>query len=167
MIRRVAFKKAVFAGVLGAIAWEALARILDAAGVRVFDLVRVLGTLVFGMASPSWLWWPAGLALHAMVGAIWAIFYAYFFWSTFDVRPLFQGMVFAVLPALLAGTVMVPQLDLMLPSAEHSFGFFARLIGPGGPLMIIIGHLVYGAVLGALYVRPVGYAVGTRITIDV
>ena len=166
MIRRVAFKKAIVAGVLGAAAWEAFARVLALAGVRVFDLVRVLGTLIFEPTS-FWFWWPAGLALHAMVGAIWAIFYAYFFWSTLDVRPLLQGMVFAILPAFLAGTVMVPQLDLMHSSAQQSFGLFAWRLGLGGPLVIIIGHLIYGAVLGTLYVRPVGYPVGTRITLNV
>ncbi len=167
MIRRVAFKKAIFAGVLGAAAWEAFARLSIFAGFRVFDLVRVLGTLVVEQTSPFWLWWPIGLALHSMVGAIWAIFYAYFFWSTLDVRPLIQGMLFSLVPAALAGIVMVPQLGLMHPSPDQPFGFFAMLIGSGGPLAIVLGHLIYGVVLGTLYTRPVGYSVGKRITLNV
>jgi hypothetical protein len=82
VIRRVAFGKAIIAGVAGAAAWEALIRPLILGGLPLFGIVRVLGTTVL-VRSPAWQWWPAGIALHASVGAIWAIFYAYFFWSTF------------------------------------------------------------------------------------
>lgn len=165
MIRRVAFKKAVIAGVFGAIAWEAAARVAALAGLQIFDIVRVLGTTI--VEPGSWAWWPAGLALHCMVGAIWAIFYAYFFWSTMDVRPTLQGLMFSMFPALLAGIVMVPQLDLMQGPTGPQFGLFAVMIGAGGPLSLLLGHLIYGAVLGTLYVRPVGYPVGTRIELNV
>jgi hypothetical protein len=36
-------------------------------------------------------------------------------------------------------------------------------LGWGGPTGIVIGHLVYGAVMGGLYVKPVGYKVGRRV----
>src|SRR5687768_14827779 len=112
MIRRVAFAKAILAGVAGAAAWEGLARLLLLAGLPLFDLVRVLGTLVLGQAG-VWQWWPIGILLHLSVGAIWAIFYAYFFWSTLDWRPLWQGVVFSFGPAILAGFIMVPQMSFM------------------------------------------------------
>lgn len=163
MIRRVAFKKAIVAGAVGAVAWEAAARLLVAGGFRVFDLVHTLGLLIFGESAPVWQWWPAGMVLHCTVGAVWAIFYAYFFWSTFDRRPVVQGILFSVIPAFLAGMVMVPQLELMIESRGERFGVFAYYIGAGGPLMIVLGHVIYGAVLGSLYVRPVGYPVGTRV----
>jgi hypothetical protein len=165
MIRRVAFKKAIFAGVLGAVAWEAAARLISLTGWRIFDIVHVLGTMIFGQHAPAWNWWVSGLAMHCLVGAIWAIFYAYFFWSTFDYRPMVQGIIFSLLPAVLAGLVMVPQLDLMRPGILSNPGPFAISLGAGGPLMIVLGHLIYGTVLGTLYVRPVGYPVGKRISL--
>jgi hypothetical protein len=163
MIRRVAFEKAVTAGIAGAGAWEVVVRVFAWLGFPVFDLVRVLGTMIWGPAAPSWKWWPVGMAMHLMVGTIWAIFYAYFFWSFFDLSPTLQGMVFAILPAMLAGFIMVPQMDLMLDGQMPRFRTFAIDIGVWGPLSIIIGHAVYGAVLGTIYVRPVGYAAGKKI----
>lgn len=162
MIRRVAFSKAVVAGIAGAFLWEVVARALIFMGVPLFDLVRVLGTMVFGHTTPL-LWWTAGTALHLMVGAIWAIFYAYFFWSTFDWLPLMQGMAFSLLPALLAGLVMVPQMSLMHPLVLRGemmpMGVFAWQLGWGGPVGILLGHVIYGAVMGSIYTKPVGHAV--------
>lgn len=166
MIRRVAFGKAILAGALGAVAWEVAVRILIVMGIPLFDLVFTLGTMALGDA-PAWLWWPAGIALHATVGAIWAIFYAYFFWSTYDWPPAVQGLVFSVGPAILAGLIMVPQMNFMHPLILNgrlpATGVFGFRLGWGGPGGIILGHLIYGAVMGSLYVRPVGYRAGRRM----
>jgi len=161
VIRRVAFRKAVLAGVIGALAWEAAIRALILAGLPLGDLVRFLGTMITGHASPL-VWWPVGLVLHASVGGIWAIFYAYFFWSTFAWPPSVQGLAFSLIPILLAGVVMLPQLGWMhaqvLRGEIPRPGIFGIGIGWGGPAAIILGHLVYGLTMGSLYTRPVGYA---------
>ena len=73
MIRVVALPKAALAGVVAAFAWEATLRALAAAGLPLFDIVRGLGTLVFP-DGPLLAWWSVGMAAHAMVGALWAIF---------------------------------------------------------------------------------------------
>src|SRR5438105_583048 len=91
MIRRVAFSKAILAGVLGALAWEAVARALILLGVPLVDIIQMLGTAVWSQ-SPSQIWWPTGMLLHAGIGAIWAIFYAYFFWSELPLKPIYQGL---------------------------------------------------------------------------
>jgi hypothetical protein len=162
MIRRVAFGKAVAAGAADALVWELCLRALLLAGAPLFDLVRLLGTLLLG-ETRSLAWWPAGLLLHATVGSIWAIFYAYFFWSSWDRAPALQGLAFSLGPAVLAGLVMVPQLALMHEATLHGRapapGVFALRLGWGGPLGILLGHLAYGAAMGALYTRPVGHAV--------
>ncbi|HEX6125367.1 MAG TPA: hypothetical protein VFZ23_08330 [Pyrinomonadaceae bacterium] len=163
MIRRVAFRKAVVGGALGALAWEAVVRLLIFAGLPMFDLVKVLGTMLLTDDAPAWQWWPMGMAMHALVGAVWAVFYAYFFWSLMDIRPILQGLLFAVLPTLLAGLIMIPQMDLMLTDPHDPFRAFAIGIGFLGPVSVILGHLIYGAVLGSIYVKPVGYPVGKRI----
>jgi hypothetical protein len=166
MIRRVAFKKAILAGVCGAAAWEIGARLLIWLGLPLFDLVYLLGTMVFERRPEFWKWWTVGMAMHAMVGAIWTIFYAYSFWSMFDVPPFLQGIIFSLLPTLLAGLIMIPQIDFMnalvLSGEMPKQSFFAVGIGWGGPAAILLGHLIYGAVMGAIYTNPVGYAVGTK-----
>jgi beta-glucosidase/6-phospho-beta-glucosidase/beta-galactosidase len=168
MIRRVAFSKAILAGAMGAVAWELALRLLIWFGVPAFDLVRLLGTMVLPDAE-AWQWWPLGLCLHAAVGAIWAIFYAYFFWSTFAWKPRTQGAVFSIGPAVLAGLVMVPQMGWMSEEvlrglAPHP-GLFAWHLGWGGPLCLVLGHLIYGATMGSLYTHPVGHSTNQRIRI--
>jgi hypothetical protein len=166
MIRRVAFGKAILAGTTGALAWEVVARVLIVVGVPLGDLVRFLGTMIVGDTSPL-IWWPIGLALHASVGAVWAIFYAYFFWSTFDWPPPLQGLVFSSIPIVLAGLVMLPQMALMHPLVLRGEipgpGLFSFGIGWGGPAAIVLGHLIYGVVIGSLYTRPIGYRVSRRL----
>lgn len=167
MIRRVAFGKAVLAGTLGALAWELTVRLLILLGVPLFDLVYVLGTMVVGKITP-WGWWPVGMALHVMIGSIWAIFYAYFFWSAFDWPPAAQGVLFSLGPAILAGLVVMPQVGLMHAMVLHGDmpapGIFGLNLGWRGPAGNLLGHLIYGGVMGSLYTRPVGYAtaVGAR-----
>jgi hypothetical protein len=166
VIRRVAFGKAILAGAIGAVAWEVVVRVLILLGLPLFDLVFRLGTMVAADFRP-WMWWPIGMSMHATVGAIWAIFYAYFFWSTFDLRPVAQGLFFSLGPAILAGLIMVPQMDFMhaliLEGKLLPAGLFGFTLGWGGPAGIVLGHLVYGAVMGGLYVKPVGYKVGRRV----
>ncbi|HYJ90725.1 MAG TPA: hypothetical protein VEV84_05410 [Pyrinomonadaceae bacterium] len=160
MIRRVAFGKAVIAGVAGAGAWEGAVRLLIWFGLPMFDIVRILSMMIVGRGAPIWEWWPVGIAMHAMIGAIWAIFYAYFFWSFFDLNPTVQGLLFSLLPALLAGLIMIPQMDFMLNGQHPPLRVFAIGIGVLGPVSVVIGHLIYGLVMGSIYVRPVGYRVG-------
>jgi hypothetical protein len=162
MIRRVAFPKAILAGVLGALAWEVIARVLITFHVPIIDMVQMLGTAVWSK-SPSQLYYPTGLLIHAGIGAIWAIFYAYFFWSELPWKPVYQGLAFAIIPALVAGLIMIPQLGWMHPMVlagqiPHP-GVFAVSYGWGGPIGVIAGHIVYGLALGIVYVRPVGYRV--------
>jgi hypothetical protein len=170
VIRRVAYRKALLAGVIGALAWEAVVRVLILLGLPLGDLVRFLGTMIVGPAQPV-LWWPTGLILHASVGAIWAIFYAYFFWSTFEWRPALQGLVFSVIPIALAGLVMLPQLGWMHPLALGGEiprpGLFGLGWGWGGPASIVLGHVIYGITIGILYTRPVGYPAARRLTLPV
>jgi hypothetical protein len=165
MTRRVAYRKAILAGALGSVLFGLTDQLLYAAGLPVFNLVRALGTLVFAH-EPVQYWLSAGFALNMGVGAIWAVFYSYFFWSVFPWRPVVQGLVFAAIPLTLAGFLMVPQLDAMnsVFRWEHyqNVGIFARHLGWWGPIGLILSHACYGLVLGAVYTHPVGYAVTFR-----
>jgi beta-glucosidase/6-phospho-beta-glucosidase/beta-galactosidase len=158
MIRVVHLRKAALAGVAGAVAWEIAIRAVQLAGLDLFDLVQLLGTLVFP-DGPVIAWWTAGMLLHAVVGALWAVFYAYFFWSVLNWRPVAQGMLFSLLPTTLALLIAFPQLEMMhLASSTAQFRPMAIISGVTWPdaAGLVLGHLVYGAVLGALYTHPVG-----------
>ena len=158
-MRQVALGKAAIAGVSGAAAWEILLRPLLLAGLPTFDIVRLLGTLVFPSHAPLG-WWSIGMIAHALVGVCWALFYAHFFWARFHWRPALQGLFFAILPAVLAMMIMSPQLAL-----AHRRAGIARLdwhmLLPNMTALeiagLLLGHLVFGLTVGLIYTRPVGY----------
>ena len=162
MIRIVDLRKAVAAGAAGALFWEMLLRPLILAGLPAPDIVMLLGRLVVA-DGPALAAWPVGLALHLGVGVLWAIFYAYVFWSVLAWRPVLQGLAFALIPSLLAVLIMYPQLKLMqadaLVAQANAWTLLSGLSW-GERAGLALGHLVYGAVLGALYTRPVGYPAG-------
>ena len=159
MIRVVALRKAAVAGIAGALAWEALLRGIMLAGIPTFDVVRALGTLLFPN-GPSIAWWLAGVAGHMLVGVIWAVFYAYFFWARRKWSPPFQGLAFAALPAALALAIMVPQFRLMHLDAEQvrlTWNLLLPDLPPSEVAGLIAGHAIFGLVVGTIYTHPVGY----------
>ena len=162
MIRVVSFPKAVGAGALAALAWELVIRTLALLGLPLFDVVRGLGTLAFP-SGPALAWWSVGLLIHVMVGALWAIFYAYFFWTWLNAKPAVQGLAFAVVPALLAAIIVYPQLQLMHSGAQTATVplLYPLLDMPWRDAVgLVLGHAIYGTVLGAVYTHPVGYPTG-------
>jgi hypothetical protein len=150
------------AGAAGALAWEFFARALILFGVPLFDITWTLGT---GITQSYW--WPVGVLLHLCVGAIWAVFYSYFFWTTIKAPPALQGLAFAALPTVLAGLVMVPQIGWMHPAVLSGHlpfpGIFAFHNGWGGPAGIVLGHAIFGVTMGTIYTHPVGYRAPARI----
>ena len=158
MIRVVSIRKAFLAGAAGALAWEVLARLLVFSGLPLVDLVKVLGVIV-APGQPAWIWWPAGLVMDVAVGSIGAVFYAYFFYSLTPWRPVVQGMVFGLIAAVPVLVAVYPLLLVMHASTdvEHmNLVGFAEMLGWRERTGLLLGHLVYGAVLGLLYTRPVG-----------
>jgi len=159
VLRVVAFRKAILAGAAGAIAWEAGLRTLAWLGFPSFDIVQELGTLAFPNDGPA-LWWPAGMTAHVLVGAAWALFYAYFFWARFRWPPALQGLVFAALPAVLAALIIYPQLQLMhLHQQVVDLDWKSFLAGLEQTKLsgLLIGHALFGLTVGAIYTHPVGY----------
>ncbi len=164
MIRVVHFPKAIVAGAAGALAWELIFRLLALAGWRLVDMVRLLGTLVVP-DGPPWQWWLAGLAIHLGVGALGAVFYAYFFWSLIERRPAVQGAIFGLIGAVVVELVVYPLLLLMhapVPLLPVELWDLLEDISWRERVGLLLGHLLYGKVLGALYTRPVGRPVGQQ-----
>lgn len=158
MIRIVSIRKAVLAGVAAAVAWEIVLRFLQLAGLPLVDIVRMLGAL-FAPHGPTWAWWVSGMLLHTLVGVIWALFYAYFFWSMLLWRPVWQGLAFTLVPATLAVLLVYPQL-LVTQAATgvlHTNPWRLMLdVSWRERSGLLLGHLIFGVVLGSLYTHPVG-----------
>ena len=159
MVRVVEFRKAVLAGVLGAIAMEVTLYGLGRIGLPSVDMVADLSSAAFPHQEPYALV-TAGAA-HLSIGVCWTIFYGYFFWARLKWPPPLQGLVFSVIPALLAIFIVYPQLELMRRGPAVVTIDVKALLAPLRTLTIfglLIGHAVFGLVIGAIYRRPVGYA---------
>jgi beta-glucosidase/6-phospho-beta-glucosidase/beta-galactosidase len=159
MIRVVALRKAVVAGLCGAAAMEAFSFVCGKLGLPAVDLVAELSTLKFdGMPFVGI---AAGLAAHFSIGVCWAVFYAFFMWGRFRLRPVVQGLIFAILPAALAILVVYPELALMRLAAPMVTLDVHRFFAPltlGSSASLLVSHALFGLVIGLLYRKPVGYA---------
>jgi beta-glucosidase/6-phospho-beta-glucosidase/beta-galactosidase len=160
MIRVVAFKKAVAAGLCGSAVIEIVSFAGARAGLPTIDLVAELSSSEFHnlpLIAPA-----AALVAHFAIGVCWAVFYAFFFWGRFNLRPALQGLLFALLPASLAILVVYPELALMRSGAEvvrlSPGTFFAPLTLPIVASLFLI-QLLFGLTVGLLYRKPVGYSV--------
>jgi hypothetical protein len=88
------------------------------------------------------------VAIHLVVGVVWALVYAYYFEPRIDAPDWMRGVAFALVPWILSLVVFLPLVG---------GGLFGDAIG-AGPLPAIgnlILHLAYGATLGAIY-GPLG-----------
>ena len=122
MIRVVSLRKAALAGVAGALVWTVVLDALAFAGLPLFDIVKMLGTLAFGPGEVAG-WLAVGLVAHCLVGVCWALVYAYFFWDRFAWPPPLQGLAFAIVPALLASLLGFANVGAKDEAAGYFRGF--------------------------------------------
>jgi hypothetical protein len=82
-----------------------------------------------------------GWVMHFVVGVILSLVYASFFVQRLKGSFAVRGIIFAMIPFVIAQSVMMPMMGM---------GFFS-----GGNMMMImgslIGHIVFGAILGVIY----------------
>lgn len=84
------------------------------------------------------------LAFNLVMGLIWAVIYGRFFERLIPLPPVRRGMLFSLIPWILSLVIFFPLANV---------GFFGSKLD-AGPLPTIgnlILHLVYGAVLGAMF----------------
>lgn len=163
MIHVVALRKAIAAGLAGAVVIEAVSLGAVRAGLPTIDLVSALASTEFHRLPL--LADTAAIAAHLAIGVCWAVFYALFFWGRFRLPPAFQGLVFVILPATLAILVVYPELALMRSTAQViplSLGTFFAPLTAATVGSLLVSHALFGLTIGAIYQRPVGYSVDRK-----
>jgi uncharacterized membrane protein YagU involved in acid resistance len=129
------FKRAVIAGLVGTTAMTGLMLTAPMMGMPPMNIGEMLGSMMGGVTALGWI-------AHFMIGTTLATAYAAFFAERLPGPPVVRGMLFGIAPWLLAQVVVMPMMGA---------GFFSgSLMAATGSLM---GHLVYGAVLGTVYSR--------------
>ena len=136
--------RAVASGIIATASMTALLLIEPAIGLPEIAIGQLLSTSL-SVTTAHLSFSPAvGWLAHFIVGSIWAVLFGAVFVSRLPGSPLVQGLIYGALIFLVAQALFMPMV---------SAGFFSR----GDPSMLIgslLGHLVYGGVLGWVYASP-------------
>lgn len=129
--------KAAVAGLIGTLAMTIILLMAPLMGMPPMPIGKMLAGF---MGIPEALGWIA----HFMIGTVLALIYANFFVSRLKGNGFIRGAIYGLLPWFAAQIMVNPMMGA---------GVFA-INTPAPILMVIgslIGHLVYGAVLGGVY----------------
>lgn len=133
--------KSIIAGVLGTLAMTVFAAMAPLMGMPEMNVPKMLsGT----MGLPVFFGWAA----HFMVGIILAISYALIFYNWFKGSGVVRGMKFSLIPWLMAQIIVMPMMAMMNGMSFSAGIFSGSLLMALGSLL---GHLIYGIVLGLTY----------------
>ncbi len=136
--------RAVVAGLVGTAVMTGLMLLAPLAGLPQLAIGNLLSTLL-ALSSAYLPTGPAvGWTLHAAFGIVLAIIYAGFFVSRLPGGPGGRGALFGFIVFLVAQVTFMPLVGA---------GFFSR---GNVPMLLgsLIGHLVYGGLVGAIYGDP-------------
>jgi len=129
--------KALLAGVVGTIAMTMLTYIAPMMGMPEMNIPHMLSGF---MGVP----FVAGWLAHFMIGTGFAVLYAYAFVSRIPGSPFIKGLLYGLFPWFLAQVMVNP----IMGAGVFALNTAAPMLMVAGSLM---GHLVYGGVLGAFY----------------
>lgn len=148
--------RAFLAGVVGGAVMSAL-MFLGRAGLGLdVDLEMLMGTVFLERGAAAWL---LGLGMHLMMSGLIGVGYALAFERVTQKASAGIGAAFSVVHMLVAGPVMggvVPLVHRLVPEQMPGPGYFLAHHGAAGVATFVVLHLVFGAVVGALYAGHVG-----------
>jgi uncharacterized membrane protein YagU involved in acid resistance len=146
--------KAVIAGFAGTMAMTLFAMMAPMMGMPEMNVPKML-SMTMGLPQ------IAGWAGHFMIGIIIAISYSLIFAEKIKANPVVKGIIFSVIPWLMAQLIVMPMMSAMNGMSFTSGIFSGSFIMALGSLM---GHFVYGAVLGGIYrVNTSEYAINENL----
>lgn len=143
--------RAFVAGVVGGAVMSALMWMARVLMEMPANLEMMLGTM-FGM-MPSATTWLIGFAIHLMISGLIALIYAWGFEHLTHRAGWLVGAGFGLIHALIAGLVMgmMPAMHPMMPEQMPPPGAYMSNLGTMGIMAEFMLHLVYGAIVGAIY----------------
>jgi uncharacterized membrane protein YagU involved in acid resistance len=131
------FGKSVVAGLAATAAMSVMMIMAPFMGMPEMNIGKMLGGF---MGVPSFVGWVA----HVMIGIVLALGYGVFFVQRLPGSALVRGILYGLIPWFMMQILVNPMMGA---------GFFASKTP--APLMMVmgslVGHMVYGAVLGATY----------------
>ena len=145
--------RAIAAGLVGAAVMSLVMAVLRWAGSNI-SLEMLLGTLVAPETRPSV--WLLGFVLHLAIGGAVAVLYAIAFEFAVQRSGPIVGGALGLAHGLMAGLFMsaIPAMNPLGLASGSAPGAFLMNV-EYGPVIFLLLHLLYGAVVGTIYGRPV------------
>lgn len=115
------------------------------------NLEMMMGTMFLEPGPAAWI---LGFAMHLMVSGLIALAYAWGFETVTKRADAGRGAAFSLVHILIAGVVMgamIPVVHRLIPEQMPGPGFFLANHGTMGVVAFVVLHLVFGAVVGAMY----------------
>lgn len=135
--------KSIIAGFLGTAAMTLFAAMAPLMGMPEMNVPKMISMT---MGTPIITGWAA----HFMVGVILALGFSLVFYNKLPGSGAVKGLIFSLIPWLMAQLIVMPMMA-SLNGMQFTTGIFSgSFVMAAGSLM---GHLVYGLVLGLTY-RP-------------
>lgn len=142
--------RAFIAGVIGGTVMSIMLAVVRAMGMPA-NLEIMQGTML-GFA-PGTTAWIAGFIMHLMISGLIALIYAVGFEYVTHRAGWLMGVAFSIIHLLIGGVVMgmVPAMHPMIPEQMPAPGYFMSGMGAMGVVLFTVEHLIYGAIVGAMY----------------
>ncbi len=140
-MKKVNFAKVVFSGVVATAVMTMMMLVAPYMGMPKMNIGKMLGSM---MGNSELLGWIA----HFVIGVVLAYIYAALFLKRFNSKGWLNGLIYSILPWLMAQLIVMPMMMTMKGMSFTSGLFSGSFIMAMGSL---IGHLFYGTVLGAAY----------------
>ncbi len=150
------YGKAFIGGMVGGAVMSALMAMARLMGMPV-NLEMMLGTMV-GL-GPNTTTWILGFLMHLMISGLIALAYGAGFEYVTHRADWKAGAAFSILHILIGGMFMgmVPIMHPLVPEQMPAPGAFMSNLGAMGVAAFVMLHLIYGAIVGAMY-GPVRHA---------
>lgn len=153
---------ALLAGVIGAMAMLPVIYGGRAMGMTKMDLLRTLGSMIQPKGSDAVIY-GIGLMIHVMMGAGFGLIHAGLL-HAFDPSSTGAGTGLGILIGAVHGIIVTAMMPMML-TMGHPLVKDGTMAAPGPamtgfgkmtPMGLVVAHVVYGLVTGAIYVGAVG-----------
>lgn len=152
--------KAFAAGMVGSIVMVLLMWMARTFMGMHINLSMMLGTMFLPMGMGAWI---MGFIMHLIIGGIIGIIYAWGFERVTHKAGWTVGLGFSVIHAIIAGIFMgmIPVIHPRIPPMPAP-GFFLLNMGMMGIIGLFVMHMIYGAIVGAMY-GPVLHGTDGRV----
>lgn len=152
--------RAFLSGMLGATMLMGFLDIYCMMGITPFSFEQYLGSLLRGTPYGHHNW-TVGVFANWFMGGMFGLVYAWAFEFVFHKSGGRVGTWVGLVHAIIAGVAVFPFFNILHEQVNTGvypgFGFFGVGLGPATPILIVVGHLLFGATVGLFY-GPVGSA---------